>query len=278
MGNGLGAMVWPRLLEVSVATAPQIGSLQDSWRIVFQAGVEKRCMARPGFWQVASHWRAMHMKRLIPPCTAAIAWAVLCATAASGQWPQRVSADTPTPAFTPVTPDTTRPRVNIADVKFMQGMIAHHAQAVVMSALVPSRTDRNDLHLLAQRIDVSQKDEIKLMQRWLRARQQEVPDPDAPLAHHDAGHDMLMPGMLTSAEIDMLSNSSGTTFERLFLQGMMKHHEGALTMVKQLFATNGGGQDTEIFRYANDVDADQRAEITRMQKLLAGMSAGGDRP
>lgn len=222
------------------------------------------------------------MKRLISQRGAGMACAVLCATAVasavSGQGPQRVSADTPAPAVTPATADTTRPRVNIADVKFMQGMIAHHVQAVVMSALVSSRTGRNDLRLLAQRIDVSQKDEIKLMQRWLRARHQEVPDSDAPHAYYDAEHGMLMPGMLTSAEMDTLSNSSGTTFERLFLQGMMKHHEGALTMVKQLFATNGGGQDTEIFRYANDVDADQRAEIARMQKLLAGMSTGGDSP
>ncbi|MFN8574454.1 MAG: DUF305 domain-containing protein [Gemmatimonadaceae bacterium] len=167
--------------------------------------------------------------------------------------------------------DTTR-QVNVADVKFMQGMIAHHAQAIVMSALVTSRTSRNDLRLLAQRIDVSQKDEIKLMQRWLRARQQDAPDPEGPHEGHTMSHGMLMPGMLTAEQMNALTASTGTEFERLFLSGMIQHHQGAITMVKELFSTNGAGQDAEVFRFASDVDTDQRAEIARMQKLLDAMT------
>jgi uncharacterized protein (DUF305 family) len=152
-----------------------------------------------------------------------------------------------------------------ADVKFMQGMIGHHAQAIEMSALVPSRTAREDMHLLAKRIDVSQADEIKMMQEWLQRRGQKLPDPHA---HHQQGA-TLMPGMLTQEEMTRLGASKGDEFDRLFLQGMIKHHMGALTMVHELFASPGAGQETEIFAFASDVDADQRMEIERMGAMLA---------
>jgi uncharacterized protein (DUF305 family) len=152
-----------------------------------------------------------------------------------------------------------------ADVRFMQGMIGHHAQALEMTALLPSRTASNDMRKLAQRIEVSQADEIKMMQHWLEARGQRQPDPHA----HHAGGAALMPGMLTPEEMARLAEARGSAFDRLFLQFMIKHHEGALIMVKDLFATPGAGQETEIFTFASDVDADQRMEIERMGAMLA---------
>jgi uncharacterized protein (DUF305 family) len=151
-----------------------------------------------------------------------------------------------------------------ADVKFMQGMIAHHAQALEMTALLYSRTTRDDMRALAKRIDLSQEDEIKMMQHWLQVRGQPLPDPHA---HHMNGA-VLMPGMLTQEEMDRLAAATGDEFDRLFLEGMIKHHAGALTMVQELFATRGAGQEVEIFSFASDVDADQRMEIDRMGAML----------
>jgi uncharacterized protein (DUF305 family) len=166
--------------------------------------------------------------------------------------------------------DTARLRYTAADVAFMQGMIAHHAQAIEMAALVATRSTREDMHLLAQRIDVSQRDEIATMQRWLRSRHQEAPGLDASRQHHDAdGHPMLMPGMLTPEEMAALAAATGPEFERLFLQGMIKHHQGALKMVADLFASHGAAQEPQISEFATDVDADQRAEIARMTAMLS---------
>jgi uncharacterized protein (DUF305 family) len=167
------------------------------------------------------------------------------------------------PAATAV--DQSKVRYTEADVRFMQGMIGHHAQALEMTALLRDRTSREDLKLLARRIDDSQTDEIKLMQHWLRVRGQEVPGPHAHHAHGAA----LMPGMLTADEMAGLAAARGPAFDRLFLESMIKHHDGALVMVKQLFATPGAGQEAEIFAFASDVDADQRMEIERMGALLA---------
>jgi len=160
--------------------------------------------------------------------------------------------------------DLSRVQFTAADVRFMQGMIGHHAQALEMVALLPERTSRDDMRLLAKRIEVSQADEIQMMQRWLQARGQPIPGPHA---HHDPGAP-LMPGMLTAAEMARLTAAKGAAFDRLFLELMVKHHDGALTMVKQLFATAGAGQESEIYAFASDVEADQRMEIDRMQGLL----------
>lgn len=172
-----------------------------------------------------------------------------------------------------------------ADVRFMQGMIAHHAQALEMTALVPSHTANRDIHLLAERIEVSQKDEIGLMRHWLLDRHQEAPDPLG-AASHDRMAGMpgmsamagmkadsmpMMPGMLTKAQMKQLADAKGAAFDRLFLTLMIQHHEGALTMVKQLFAVPGAGQEPAAFQFASDVQTDQTAEIARMQALLATM-------
>jgi uncharacterized protein (DUF305 family) len=150
----------------------------------------------------------------------------------------------------------------------MRHMIGHHAQALEMTKLVPTRSSRDDLRLLAQRIDVSQRDEIALMEQWLRQRGEASPAPDAH-QHAAMGHGQLMPGMLTSAELERLARASGTEFDRLFLEFMIRHHDGALAMVRSLFGTQGAVQETETYRFATDVEADQRAEIARMRALLA---------
>jgi uncharacterized protein (DUF305 family) len=158
--------------------------------------------------------------------------------------------------------DLSRVQFTPADVRFMQGMIGHHAQAVEMTDLLAVRTDREDMKLLGRRIALSQADEIAMMRRWLEARRQSLPDPHA---HHGGA---LMPGMLTAEEIARLAAASGAEFDRLFLEGMIRHHEGALTMVQDLFAQPGAGQESEIFAFASDVDADQRMEIDRMRAML----------
>jgi uncharacterized protein (DUF305 family) len=160
--------------------------------------------------------------------------------------------------------DLSRVQFTAADVRFMQGMIGHHAQAVEMTALVPERSTSEGMRLLAKRIDVSQADEIGMMQRWLTDRGQPLPDPHA---HHAPGAP-LMPGMLTGEEMNRLEKATGKEFDRLFLEGMIKHHQGALTMVRDLFAVGGAGQESEIFAFSADVDADQRMEIERMGAML----------
>jgi uncharacterized protein (DUF305 family) len=151
-----------------------------------------------------------------------------------------------------------------ADVRFMQGMIGHHQQALEMTALLASRTASADMRKLAQRIEVSQADEIRMMQTWLTSRGLPLPDEHA---HHMNGA-TLMPGMLTAAEMERLAAATGVEFDRLFLASMIKHHEGAVMMVQELFSTPGAGQEAEIFAFASDVDADQRMEIDRMRAML----------
>ena len=154
-----------------------------------------------------------------------------------------------------------------ADIKFMQGMIGHHAQAVQMVGLVPARSQSEDLKKLALRIDVSQQDEIKMMESWLRARGQQVPGPGV----HRMNGAPMMPGMLTPEEMDRLAAAKDAEFDRLFLQGMIKHHGGALTMVSDLLAAPGAAQESEVFAFVSDVEADQRMEIDRMGAMLAHM-------
>jgi uncharacterized protein (DUF305 family) len=160
--------------------------------------------------------------------------------------------------------DTAGVRFTEADVRFMQGMIGHHAQALEMTALVAERTASPDLRKLALRIEMSQADEIAMMESWLKARNQALPDPHA---HHGPDH-ARMPGMLTAAEMARLAAAKGAEFERLFLEFMIKHHDGALVMVKDLFSSPGAGQEPEIFVFASEVEADQFMEIRRMAAML----------
>jgi uncharacterized protein (DUF305 family) len=182
---------------------------------------------------------------------------------------------------TKVLPPTTSgalPPASPADVQFMQGMIMHHAQAVEMTALIESHTENKDLSSLGARISRSQSDEIKFMKRWLASRGQPIseamPDMgDMKNMSHDHmnmshGSMALMPGMLTSEQMDALRKAKGEEFDYLFLTGMIQHHGGALTMVKDLFDTAGAGQDAELFNFTTDVDSGQRAEIRIMQNML----------
>jgi uncharacterized protein (DUF305 family) len=165
-----------------------------------------------------------------------------------------------------------------ADVEFMQHMIGHHAQALAMTALIGDRTSTEAIRLLGQRISISQRDEIALMRHWLQARGEAVPDSGAAHGHHGDGHETLMPGMLTPEELARLAAAHGADFDRLFLESMIRHHEGALVMVKALFGVPGAAQEPTAFRFASDVDTDQRAEIARMRGMLASMPPGTPHP
>jgi uncharacterized protein (DUF305 family) len=178
-------------------------------------------------------------------------------------------------------PSSTRatlPPRSPADAEFMQGMILHHAQAVEMTAMIPSHTQNKELRSLGARISSSQSDEIKFMKRWLAARGESVsktmpamPGMDmSQETSHETSHESmaLMPGMLTPQQMEALRKAKGVEFDHLFLVGMIQHHNGALTMVKDLFETAGAGQDAELFNFATDADNTQRAEIQIMEAIL----------
>ena len=154
-----------------------------------------------------------------------------------------------------------------ADVRFMRGMIHHHGQALDMTDLLSSHTESGEMRLLGQRIDISQTGEMGMMARWLESRGEGVPkvreEEASPLKD-----DQLMPGMLTERQMAELASARGEAFDRLFLELMIVHHEGALTMISELFLVSGAGQEPGIFQFASDVDADQTAEIGRMNTML----------
>ena len=158
-----------------------------------------------------------------------------------------------------------------ADVEFMQGMVPHHAQAVVMAGWAPSHGARADVQRLCLRIVAAQSDEIHMMRRWLRERRQDVPDSTA-MRHvmkmNGVTHEMMMPGMLTDEELAQLGNARGSAFDRQFLTGMIRHHRGAIDRVDTLLGHGDAGHDEPVFRFANDVVSDQSAEIQLMLRML----------
>lgn len=165
------------------------------------------------------------------------------------------------------------PAVNQADVDFMSGMIPHHAQAVIMTGWAATRASREDLKVLCERMLIGQRDEIKTMQLWLSDRGLPVPsatDTRHRMVMNGMEHEMLMPGMLTDEEMKALEAARGAEWDRLFLVGMIKHHQGAVKMVDDLFESYGGAQDETVFRLASDIYADQQIEIERMQLMLSG--------
>ena len=158
-----------------------------------------------------------------------------------------------------------------ADVDFMSGMIPHHAQAVVMAGWAPTHGARQDVAILCERIVVGQRDEIAMMQGWLGDRGLEVPDAASTrhkMKMNGMEHDMLMPGMMTDEEMTALDRARGAEFDRLFLIGMIKHHQGAIDMVDVLFKAYGAAQDETVYKFASDVYADQSIEISRMHEML----------
>ncbi len=174
-------------------------------------------------------------------------------------------------------PDSTRPTApqrSEADVDFMQGMIMHHSQAVEMTALIPSHTENKEIGLLGARISRSQSDEMNFMKHWLALRGEPISMamPGMPDMDKNGQPMQAMPGMLTPAQMNALRQARGAEFDRLFLSGMIQHHNGALIMVKALFDAPGAGQDADLFDFATDADNTQRAEIRIMQGMLQDVS------
>jgi uncharacterized protein (DUF305 family) len=163
----------------------------------------------------------------------------------------------------------------------MSGMIHHHAQALVMAEMSPSHGASPAIQTLSRRILISQRDEIDLMQTWLRDVGAPVPEPNPRgmrMIMNGVEHDMLMPGMLTEAQVAELDAARGEVFDRLFVTYMIQHHRGAISMVETLFASHGGTEDERIYKFASDVFADQTAEIDRMETMLGNMTAPAGRP
>jgi uncharacterized protein (DUF305 family) len=200
--------------------------------------------------------------------TGAISVAAACKTAGGSSTGTRIlqpgapGQDTKTNNTAQAT-DLSKVGATAADIKFMQGMIGHHAQAVEMVDLLNKNTTNPAMKMLGLRIKVSQDDEMNMMRTWLKDHGAEIPGP-----HHHHTKEGFMPGMLTQEEMDQLAAAKGVEFDRLFLRGMIKHHGGAIQMVQELFASPGAGQEGGIFAFASDVDADQRMEIDRMGMML----------
>jgi uncharacterized protein (DUF305 family) len=170
--------------------------------------------------------------------------------------------------------DSARYPYTAADIHFMTAMIHHHAQAIEIARWAPANGASDPIRRLAARIISSQEDEIVTMQQWLADRNQAVPEPDPagmPMEGH-GGHRMLMPGMLDERQLRELREARGAGFDRFFLTLMIQHHQGAITMVEQLFGSHGAGQDEAVFRFASDVHVDQVTEIERMRRMLADLT------
>jgi uncharacterized protein (DUF305 family) len=164
-----------------------------------------------------------------------------------------------------------------ADITFLTHMIPHHAQAMIMAGWAPARGARRDIAILCERILVGQADEIVWMQEWLRDRGQSAPDGKSTkmlMIMNGVEHEMLMPGMLTDEEMAELDKARGPDFDRLFLLGMIKHHNGAIDMVNDLFKAYGAAQDDTLYKFASDVFADQTIEIEVMQRMLDSVDGG----
>jgi len=177
--------------------------------------------------------------------------------------------------------DSARYPYTEADVRFMSGMISHHAQAILIARWAPTHGASAALQRLAERVVNAQQDEIVSMQRWLRDRQLPVPEPDPrgmKMVHGGAEHMMLMPGMLTDEQLKQLDAARGKEFDQLFLTLMIHHHEGAVSMVKDLFSSYGAGLDNTVFKLASDINADQITEIDRMKLMLAELMFGPTSP
>ena len=192
----------------------------------------------------------------------------------------KVSAQTPMTGVEQARQDSIRRPYTKADIEFMSGMIAHHAQAVKMAGWAESHGAGKSLQIFCGRIAMAQTAEIGLMQAWLKDRNQPVPEADARGMKMQMGgmtHYMTMPGMLTEAQMAQLDSARGVNFDRLFLTFMIQHHRGAISMVDTLFKTPGAGQDEIVFKFANDVQADQTTEIDRMEQMLEALTPSGTR-
>jgi uncharacterized protein (DUF305 family) len=184
--------------------------------------------------------------------------------------------------LTPETASAAPRKPSEADIQFMQGMIMHHSQAVEMTELLRTRSKDKEVQALGKRISISQTDEMAYMKQWLTDRGEPISAHGsmnmagmdmagmdmAGMDHMDMGAMPMMPGMLTPAQMKALAAATGPEFDHLFLTGMIQHHTGALTMVKDLFKSPGAGQDPQLFDFASDVDNTQQAEIDIMRHML----------
>ena len=204
-----------------------------------------------------------------------------CASTRTATSPQRTSTSASTAeleAIFEARADSALMDVSEADVAFMTGMIGHHAQALVMSGFAPNNGASRSIRILTARIINAQKDEIAVMQNWLRERGRPVPEvSDDGHVMGGAEHQMQMAGMLSPEQLQALSAATGPEFDRLFLTYMIQHHEGAVTMVHDLFATDGAAQDDLSFKLASDIQVDQITEVARMRQMLAALPASGPR-
>lgn len=203
----------------------------------------------------------------------------LCLSALAGFLASAANAQSTSAASQPgpsAVPQSSGPSHVAADVDFMTGMIGHHAQAVLISSWAPTHNANRAITALTERIVVGQNDEIALMQRWLK-------EWGAPVPSADASHDMMpgmegmahkmMPGMLTAAQLNELNKAKGPEFDKLWLSAMIQHHQGALTMIKDLLAVEGAARDDAVFKFVSDMNADQGIEIERMQGMLSKLAA-----
>ena len=217
--------------------------------------------------------------RSTPALWLALALVAACAAASPAEHQQSAQvaiAPATRTSVTDTTPNAQR-AYTAADIQFMGGMIGHHAQAIVMAHWAPTHEASPAIRRLADRIINAQQDEIAAMQRWLRDRNQPVPEARPTgmrMMMNGVEHDMLMPGMLTEAQMKQLDQARGPEFDRLFLTFMIQHHRGAVSMVKELFDSYGAGQDETVFKFASDVNVDQSTEIARMEKMLVYVTLG----
>jgi uncharacterized protein (DUF305 family) len=216
--------------------------------------------------------------------TAALTFAIAISACRTSTTAQPATTATPIPsaaaqqseqaAIEKARADSARYPYTAADVHFMSAMIGHHAQAILIAGWAPSHGASKSVQILCERIINEQGDEIRTMQQWLRDRRQPVPDAHTMGMKMSMGgmeHVMLMPGMLTDAQLAELDAARGARFDRLFLTDMIQHHRGAVSMVKDLFSAEGAGQDETVFKFASDVNVDQSTEIARMEKMLAAL-------
>ena len=273
---------------VSLAFQREIDVTIDDLITAFEVPVMRlEATERPGWLRrVLTHVRLDRVAAVLLLCTlGACAPSATIATAPTPESSPAVAAftgfpDAPVvPTVGPSTPaaiakaraDSAKLPYTTADVAFMQGMISHHAQAIAMSRLAPTRTTNRAILTLASRIINAQEDEIRIMQTWLADRQQPVQEARPMGMRHEMEgmtHDMLMPGMLSEEEVLALGRARDTAFDELFLRKMIQHHRGAVSMVATLFATPGGGEELTVFKFAADVNVDQTTEIARMELML----------
>ena len=214
--------------------------------------------------------------------TAVLAAVALSACATASQQPAPAAspanrARSDSAAIAGARADSARKPYTNADIQFMSMMIAHHAQAIDIARWAPTHGASPSLRVLSERVINAQKDEIALMQRWLRERQLPVPEASATMAMA-GGHMHHMPGMLSAEQLAQLDQARDKEFDRLFLTFMIQHHSGAVTMVEDLFRSEGAALDDTVFKLASDISADQTTEIERMQQMLAGLMFGPQSP